>query len=119
MKCRNCKNNSLREEDGEQFTWCDVVVDNLDIDKERECTAFRPATKADQIRAMTDEELADFMGTLPCCPPGTDLDELCYPLDSCEGTNHQIKCWLDWLKQEATFNAETETTNCKDGGDTD
>lgn len=59
-------------------------------------------TNADRIRAMSDEELAEFFGSLPCCPPGEDIKELCYPLDSCEGTDLQKKCWLDWLKQEAT-----------------
>ena len=58
-------------------------------------------TNADRIRAMSDEELAEFFGMLPCCPTGTDLEELCYPLESCEGTDLQVKCWLKWLKKEA------------------
>lgn len=61
----------------------------------------RHDSKADRIRAMTDEELAKFFGTLPCCPPGEDLEELCFPLDSCEGIEMMVKCWLDWLRQEA------------------
>lgn len=60
-----------------------------------------PRTNAARVRAMTDEELAEFFGMLPCCPPGTDLEELCYPLESCEGTDLQVKCWLKWLKREA------------------
>lgn len=59
-------------------------------------------THADRIRAKNDEELAEFFGTLPCCPPGEDLEELCFPLDSCEGTEMKVKCWLKWLRQEAT-----------------
>jgi len=53
----------------------------------------KPQTRADRIRAMTDEEMAEFFGTLPCCPPGVDLEELCFPLDSCGGTDLQVKCW--------------------------
>ena len=51
---------------------------------EPEC--FEPLTNADRIRAMTDEELADFMlgvaqnGGIP--------------------TGGKIMRWLEWLKQE-------------------
>lgn len=58
-------------------------------------------THGDCIRAKSDEELAEFLGTLPCCPPGEDVEELCFPLDSCEGTEMKVKCWLNWLRQEA------------------
>ena len=58
-------------------------------------------THADRIRSKSDEELAEFFGTLPCCPPGEDLEELCFPLNSCEGTDLMVKCWLKWLRQEA------------------
>lgn len=61
----------------------------------------KPQTHGDCIRAKSDEELAEFFGTLPCCPPGEDLEELCFPLDSCEGTDFMVKCWLKWLRQEA------------------
>ncbi|MBQ6536830.1 MAG: hypothetical protein IJI40_08665 [Firmicutes bacterium] len=59
-----------------------------------------PMTYADHIRDMTDEELAEWGATLPCCPPGPDLEELCYPQNVCENTDFARKCWLDWLKQE-------------------
>ena len=49
-------------------------------------------TNADKIRQMTDEELAEYLGT---------------DLDGCVGRKCVIddntdcqKCWLDWLKQE-------------------
>lgn len=58
-------------------------------------------TQADRIREKSDEELAEFFGTLPCCPPGEDVEELCFPLDTCEGTDFKVKCWLKWLRQEA------------------
>ena len=58
-------------------------------------------TNSMKLRIMSDEEQAEFMATLPCCPPGPDLEELCYPNDSCEGTDLKAKCWLNWLRQEA------------------
>lgn len=64
--------------------------------------ATPPKRNADRIREKSDEELAEFLGTLPCCPPGEDVEELCFPLDSCEGTDFKVKCWLKWLRQEAT-----------------
>lgn len=66
--------------------------------------AHRPQTNADHIRAMTDEELATWGATkIPCCPPGADLNELCFPkYHGCGGNSDlAIRCWLTWLKQEA------------------
>lgn len=64
----------------------------------------KPHSNADRIRSKSDEELAEFFGTLPCCPPGEDLEEPCFPLDSCEGTDFMVKCWLKWLRQEVEDN---------------
>jgi hypothetical protein len=83
-----------RTKDGEcdlYNSWCDLGT----------CASRKPSY-ADRIREKSDEELAEFLGTLPCCPPGEDVEELCFPLDSCEGTDLMVKCWLDWLRQEAT-----------------
>ena len=57
-------------------------------------------TNGDRIRAMTDKELAEWGATLPCCPPGPDLNELCFPQNQCVNTSFAKQCWLDWLKQE-------------------
>ena len=57
------------------------------------CDNIAP-TNADRIRAMSDEELAEFIaqqGSCPTLPDGTS-PESCK--ESCYG------CWLDWLKQE-------------------
>ena len=54
----------------------------------REKPAF-PATNADRIRAMTDEEMASF---LSC------IDTSWKPAYSRKDRDE----WLDWLKQEAT-----------------
>lgn len=52
-------------------------------------------TNADKIRAMTDEELAEFMGEVEefnGCPAHGERN--------C--TAECTKCWLEWLKQEKT-----------------
>ena len=55
--------------------------------------ATKTLTNADRIRQMSNEQLAMLLH--PICPTSTCTDEMphdCY------------KCWLDWLKQEATDN---------------
>lgn len=57
-------------------------------------------TNADRIRAMTDEELANFVSlccgwTCAECPVSKECDG-----DKCFGT------WLDWMKQEAQCTSE-------------
>ena len=49
-----------------------------------------PKTNADRIRAMTDEELAEY------------LDGVCHDLWQIFVKDPQ-KMWLDWLKQEAKY----------------
>lgn len=44
----------------------------------------------DAIRAMTDEELADYCVAWSYCPPGV----------GCAGKATCNACWLDWLKEE-------------------
>ena len=53
IKCRNCF--FYRNE------WCEKIVDSPDPEEARDCNYFREMTNADRIRAMTDEELADFL----------------------------------------------------------
>ena len=58
----------------------------------------KPQTNADKIRAMSDEELAEWIWADAC--PGI-------PTTSCgvcpEGQEKPcIECWLEWLKKEAT-----------------
>lgn len=52
------------------------------------CTHYTSITNADRIRAMTDEELAEY------------LDGVCHDLWQMFVKDPQ-KMWLDWLKQEA------------------
>jgi hypothetical protein len=53
---------------------------------------YKPQTKADRIRSMTDEELAEMFGEYgkrnDCCPDFGNCD--------CRATCEE--CWLSWLK---------------------
>ena len=83
LTCRNCKHNVLLEDYGEQYSWCEIDDDNYDIDEPRECTMFKPATNAEKVRAMTDEELAKYLWAV-------EHHEITMPVEE----------WLEWLKQE-------------------
>ena len=48
----------------------------------------KPITNADRIRAMTDEELAEFLDDIEC-----NCGRIHYPTT--------LESWCDWLKQEA------------------
>ena len=82
----------LYSEGGKYHAFCDMDV----------CEGRR-LSHGDKIRAMTDEELAE-MHVGVGCPPGTDLNELCF------GENGEEllctpprcrECWFKWLRQEA------------------
>ena len=56
----------------------------------------KPQTNADRIRAMSDQELAEFMANVAECQFCTVKSEWC--------TESEAACkrnWLDWLRQEA------------------
>lgn len=57
----------------------------------------KPATNADRIRSMTDEELADLFANYECgyCR----IHDFCVAQEN--GRNCETSC-LDWLRQEAT-----------------
>lgn len=63
-----------------------------DIDEIIDCApSEKPQTNADRIRAMSDEELADFIDReFGCCPPTGDCEKM---------SNDCKACWIDWLKQ--------------------
>ena len=65
------------------------------------CPSYKRMTNADRIRAMTDEELADWLKyeRISVCPPDTGHIH-CNISDICADR----KCWLDWLKQEVSDN---------------
>lgn len=76
-KCINCGHYFRRED----FPMC--VLDDV----------RKPVTNADRIRAMSDQELSDWLGDKDTCPPG----ECTHMHDGVDCP----ECWLDWLRQEA------------------
>ena len=60
----------------------------------------KPQTKADDIRSMSDEELAEFMNH-GACPPGENVSELCCDEDGGSVPDMCNLCWLNWLREEA------------------
>lgn len=55
-----------------------------------------PITNADRIRAMSDEELADWLGVYCNGQTAQEVGKPCVSdIGSCE------ECWLNWLKEEA------------------
>ena len=51
--CKKC-NNLVND-------WCEKVIDSPDPDMQRDCQHFCEKTNADKIRAMSDEELKEFI----------------------------------------------------------
>lgn len=88
MKCNTCANERYCYDGNHQLTR-DCCADNG-------FTAYTPITKADRIRAMTDDELAKYINeisngdcpTVGDCPEGVRENETCTPW----------QCWLFWLK---------------------
>ena len=70
--CKKCKN--LVND------WCEKVIDSPDQDMQRDCQYFCEKTNADCIRAMSDDELAEFL------------------IDLADDGNLRIR---DWLQQPA------------------
>ena len=68
-------------------------------EKCRFCGAFREPTNADSIRAMTDEELVNFlmrlMGHAQCFAEGI------FPYHPCPQNHNCKQCGIDWLQQPA------------------
>jgi hypothetical protein len=89
VQCKKCAN--LRND------WCKLVVDSPDPDMVRDCQYYMGKTNADNIRQMSDEELAQHLRDVAnyACPPGKEFTTVvCGKYPDCK------KCWLDWLKQE-------------------
>ena len=64
----------------------------LSIVSEVEAEYGNGKTNADKIRSMSDEELAEFIGSLGACI--SKDDEYCYKFKNCND------CRLEWLKSE-------------------
>lgn len=64
----------------------------------------KPMTNADRIRAMSDEEMAEFISSIPMCV-GKDEDLNC-EIDRCK------ECFLKWLQQPAEEVEHGKTDRC-------
>lgn len=85
IKCNTCRHLcKRRDEDGTLYDWCGNILDSPDKDWERDCKYYQVATNADRIRAMSDEELAEFISN--------------QIIDQNIGV--PVESWLDWLRQE-------------------
>lgn len=64
----------------------------------------KPITNADRIRAMSDEELAEWLSSFCACG---EYEDTCPAIHckGCGGADCSVP-WLDWLRQEVE-NAET------------
>lgn len=64
------------------------------------CKCHEPMTNADRIRAMTDEELVDFLGHNSLCDRiQDDGGDWCKKHPVCKG------CMVEWLQQPAEGDA--------------
>lgn len=106
MKCRNCKHPRWAEEYPGRpfFGWCDEINDSPDMNIERECRCFEPATNADIIRRMSDKELAE---QLVVAVNGLQQCTLYYSIPT-ERTflteAEAVRVTLEWLQQPAEEN---------------
>ena len=104
MKCLNCKNLGWGEEyPGKKFFgWCKEVRDAPELDRERECEHFVQATNADDIRRMSDEELAIWLAEwsfcADACPASTNEVEEAIGYHCPSNCKEQA---LTWLQQPA------------------
>jgi hypothetical protein len=81
MNCKFCKADCVRSGEDREL-------------EKRNC--YQPMTNGDRIRAMSDEELADFLGWRSLCGHiQIDHYEVCETRGVCGG------CVLNWLKQPA------------------
>lgn len=87
VTCKNC-NNYRRD-------WCEKVVDSPNPSMPRTCQYFRVRTNADRIRAMSDEELAEFLYSCEFCHI---CEEGC---DNCRYNGECERRLADWLKLPA------------------
>lgn len=85
-----CKTTVCINEHYQQEQWGSPSTTN-----KSESVVKKPQTRADRIRSMTDEELAEFLRVVGGCGPCHD-QAYCKSRPRCEDN-----CWLDWMRQEA------------------
>ena len=104
MKCRNCKHLRWAEEYPGRpfFGWCDNVNDSPDMDIERKCWCFEPATNADIIRRMNDKELAEFLSNFKDCAGDCLVGKGVKNCSEICATKDTLKIWLQQSAREDT-----------------
>lgn len=104
MKCRNCKHPRWAEEYPGRpfFGWCDEINDSPDMDIKRECRCFEPATNADIIRRMSDEELANFLCEIRSLYPDDNPCGECRAKSYCYVGHNGMEDWLQLPTEENT-----------------
>lgn len=95
-----CKTTVCINEHYQQEQWGSQSTTN-----KSESAVIKQQTNADRIRAMTDEELAEFM--IEGCYD-RECPDILFPADTPfpkDASNERCrKCWLDWLKQGVKSN---------------
>ena len=87
--CKNCRSRCIHAGKDREFVCINGVSCKITMEK--------PQTNADRIRAMSDEELADFIDRCEM----SDIDYAKTFCDLCNGQYECDQCRLDWLKQPA------------------
>lgn len=87
-----------------RYTWCvNPLHSNFGTAQQGQGVQRAVITNYDRIRAMSVEEMAEFMNC-GACPPGKDVSELCHDEDGGSVPDMCNLCWLNWLKQEVSTN---------------
>ena len=95
--CATCKHNRLRN------PFCDECYNTSDAPTKWEAAEYYvPDTNADRIRAMSDEELADWLARTQIDHVAEVLKIACIPWEQHPGLRELVaKDNLEWLKQPA------------------
>lgn len=113
MTCGECGNVTAPGLGFPNHVYCKRFLLHMEKRKDASrCRDFvpKPITNYDLVRAMSIEELANFIVHRDCCPgyvTGTfsDVNRKKYGFDGlserCDYGDECNNCWIDWLKQEA------------------
>ena len=100
VKCKNCTNlyNLSDENDVIVGKWCPKISDSPDVEAERECGYYKRMTRADRIRSMSDEKLAELLDSVD--NGGIRALDVDYPCDECTQKTKCEDCFKEWLQSE-------------------
>ena len=80
--------------------WCEKVIDSPGPDMQRDCQHFCEKTNADRIRAMSDEELANWLARTQYANmmEAAEIFEAKLPFEEETLKGSEKEC-LEWLQQ--------------------